>query len=113
MTVRCTVCGEDFATYTANDEICPCCAALEGDFEVERTCVICGGSLSPIKRKYCSVGCRQEGTRRREAEKRRKLADPFADYDRACIAARERGEHLSYGKFSAAKYAAKDIKIGG
>lgn len=77
-------------------------------------CIICGSPLTGGKRKYCSRQCERKGSRERKKYKKSAVPDNFTEYDRACIEARERGEHLSYGKFMADKLiAVEKIKIGG
>lgn len=82
--------------------------------EMTATCIICDSPLTGNKRKYCSHQCELKGSRERKKYKKSAAFDKFTEYDRACIEARERGEHLSYGKFMANKLiAGEKIKIGG
>lgn len=72
MTVRCTVCGENFKAWSDGEDMCEKCRALVEDerrqTEAERTCPQCGAVLpAGYKGVFCSRKCRTasyEKTRR-------------------------------------------------
>lgn len=72
MTIRCTVCGENFKAWSDREDMCEKCKVLVEDerrqAETERTCPQCGAVL-PVGSKgvFCSKKCRTasyEKTRR-------------------------------------------------
>lgn len=63
MTIRCTVCGDDFKAWTDGEEVCPVCKTLiageRRQAEAERTCPQCGAVLpAGSKGVFCSKKCR-------------------------------------------------------
>ena len=81
---------------------------------VEKVCVICGKSYTPLKQqtsKYCSVECRKEAERRRGENRRAEMSARAAEEARrkeamACLGELTREAHeagMSYGKYIAQK----------
>ena len=76
-----------------------------------RACKICGLPLSGLKRVYCSPACAKDGAHVNRSRLPRR-AD-FTDYEKAAVEAEKRGKHLSYGQYTAQRYAERTKKIIG
>lgn len=102
MTVRCTVCVDDFKVWSDRDEVCPVCKTLIAG-ERQQAEEPAAQERKPKKR---PVQCRK---------KTNAGSDGFAAYDEAAAReAKKAGKWLSYGEFTARKYAEqKKTVIGG
>ncbi len=100
MTVRCTVCGDDFKAWSDREEVCPVCKTL-----------IAG------ERRQAEEPAQERNPKKRPVQRRKKTnagSDGFAAYEAAAREAKKAGKWLSYGEFTARKYAEqKKTVIGG
>ena len=100
MTVRCTVCGDDFKAWSDREEVCPVCKTL-----------IAG------ERRQAEEPAQKRKPKKKTVQRRKKTNagnDGFAAYEAAAREAKKAGKWLSYGEFTARKYAEqKKTVIGG
>lgn len=100
MTVRCTVCGDDFKAWTDREEVCHVCKQL-----------IAG------ERQQAEEPVQERKPKKRPVQRRKKTNagnDGFAGYESAAREAKKAGKWLSYGDFIAKKYAEREKNmIGG
>lgn len=99
MTIRCTVCGDDFKAWHDREEVCSVCKTL-----------IAG------ERRQAEEPAQERKPKKKTVQRRVKSAesDGFAAYEAAAREAKKAGKWLSYGDFVAHRYAeqAKTV-IGG
>ncbi len=100
MTVRYTVCGDDFKAWSDREEVCSVCKTL-----------IAG------ERRQAEEPAQERKPKKRPVQRRKKTnagSDGFAAYEAAAREAKKAGKWLSYGEFTARKYAEqKKTVIGG
>lgn len=105
VTKICKRCGKEFTTEKNAQKFCSnrCCNNYHhlGAKQTEFTCAYCGKQFtSSIKKKYCSVDCRERLYRQERKKARKKpKSKNFKSLVEVAIASREAG--LSYGQYVA------------
>lgn len=101
MTIRCTVCGDDFKAWSDREEVCHVCKQL----------------IAGERRQAEEPAVQERKPKKRPVQRRVKTStgnDGFAAYEAAAREAKKAGKWLSYGEFTARKYAEQEkIVIGG
>ena len=99
MTVRCTVCGDDFNAWSDREEVCPVCKTL----------------IAGERRKAEEPAVQERKPKKKTVQRRVKSAesDGFAAYEAAAREAKKAGKWLSYGEFTARKYAEQEKTVIG
>lgn len=101
MTVRCTVCSDDFKAWSDREEVCSVCKTL----------------IAGERRQAEKPAVQERKPKKRPVQRRKKTnagSDGFAAYEVAAQEAKKAGKWLSYGEFTARKYAEqKKTVIGG
>lgn len=92
MTVRCTVCGDNFKAWSNREEVCSVCKML----------------IAGERRQAEEPAVQERNPKKRPVQRRKKTnagSDGFAAYETAAREAKKAGKWLSYGEFTARKYA--------
>lgn len=100
MTVRCTVCGDDFKAWSDREEVCPVCKTL----------------IAGERRQAEEPAVQERKPKKRPVQRRVKTStgnDGFAAYEAAAREAKKAGKWLSYGDFVANKYAEREKTVIG